>query len=226
MSQLDTSTITQYALQESQYIKEETSKSQIYLHHTAGNANGVGVFKGWETTADRIATCIVISGKPRPQDSWQDGQIVQGFSSRFWAYHLGLKKETFSRLGLRYQSLDKISVGIEICNWGQLTKTARGWETYVGSLVPESEVCKLETSFKGFKYFHSYTDAQIESTRKLLIYWKDKLGIPISYKGDEIFALDKRALAGEPGVYTHNSVRRDKVDVYPHPKLIQMLKSL
>jgi hypothetical protein len=223
---LDPSTITQYSLPDSQYIKEETTKTQIYLHHTAGNANGVGVYEGWKATQDRIATCIVISGKPRAGQGWRDGQIVQGFSSRFWAYHLGLKSDTFRRFGLPFKSLDKISVGIEICNWGQLTKTARGWETYVGSLVSDDEVCTLPTAFKGFRHFHSYTDAQIESTRQLLVYWKDRLGIPISYKGDEIFALDKRALAGEPGVYTHNSVRRDKVDVYPHPKLVEMLKSL
>jgi len=35
-----------------------------------------------------------------------------------------------------------------------------------------------------------------------------------------------RALRGEAGVYTHNSVRYDKVDIYPHPKMIEMLKSL
>lgn len=31
---------------------------------------------------------------------------------------------------------------------------------------------------------------------------------------------------GEAGVFTHNSVRMDKVDIYPHPKMIAMLKSL
>ena len=30
----------------------------------------------------------------------------------------------------------------------------------------------------------------------------------------------------ENGVYTHNSVRKDKADVYPHPKLIEALKAL
>ena len=129
-------------------------------------------------------------------------------------------------MGVPFRRLDKTSIGIEICNWGQLTKTARGWETYVGTLVPESEVCTLDKSFKGYKHFHSYTDAQIESVRQLLVYWKSVWGIPISYKGDEIFGLDRRALSGESGVYTHNSVRKDKVDIYPHPKMIHMLKSL
>lgn len=223
---LDVTKIIQYDLPENQYFKEEHPKSQIYLHHTAGNANAVGVYDGWKMTNDRIATCIVIAGKPRATDRWKDGDIVQGYPSKYWAYHLGLKRETFSRFGVKYQSLDKISIAIEICNWGQLTKTARGWETYVGSLVAQEDVCVLPTAFKGSRYYHNYTDAQIEAVRDLLVYWKDKWGIPISYKGDEIFNLDKRALAGEPGVYTHNSVRKDKVDVYPHPKMVEMLKSL
>jgi hypothetical protein len=33
-------------------------------------------------------------------------------------------------------------------------------------------------------------------------------------------------LMGDPGVYTHNSVRPDKTDVSPQPKLIDMLKKL
>ena len=35
-----------------------------------------------------------------------------------------------------------------------------------------------------------------------------------------------RALKGESGVYTHNSVRFDKIDITPQPKMIAMLKSL
>jgi hypothetical protein len=222
---LDLTKIVQYPFPESQYIKEETKKKQIYLHHTAGNASGVGVYDYWKGTSERVATAVTIAGKSK-NGSWVDGQIVQGFSSKFWAYHLGLKNSVFKNAGLPYISLDKISIGIEICNWGQLTKTARGFETYVKTIVPDDEVLELETPFKGYKYFHNYTDAQIESVKNLLIYWKGIWNIPIAYKGDEIFKIDRRALTGEPGVYTHNSVRTDKVDIYPHPKMIQMLKSL
>jgi hypothetical protein len=225
MNQLDLSSIVKYPFPENQYIKEDTQKTQIYLHHTAGNPNGVGVFDYWKGTSEKIATCVTISGKSK-NGSWKDGQIIQGFSSKYWAYHLGLKSSTFKNAGVPFRWLDKTSIGIEICNWGQLTKTARGWETYVGTLVPEDEIIELPTRFKGFKFFHNYTDAQIESVRQLLVYWNGIWEIPIEYKGDQIFNLDIRALSGESGVYTHNSVRRDKVDIYPHPKMIQMLKSL
>lgn len=212
--------IKQVQFPENQYVKEEHPKKQIYLHHTAGNSSGENVFKFWATNKERIATCVSISG---PGDV--DGLIVQGFSSKHWAFHLGLKESTFNRFGVPYQSLDKISIGIEICNWGHLTKKGNKFFTYVNRELPANQVIELETPFKGQKFFHNYSDAQLESTRKLLLLWKERYNIPLTYK-ESIWDISKDALSGVPGVYTHNSVRTDKIDVYPHPKLIQMLKSL
>lgn len=205
-----------------QYIAEEHAKKQIYLHHTAGGADGVKVFQHWEANPERIATCVAISG---PGQGCIDGQIIQGFSSKHWAFHLGLKESTFQKAGLPYQSLDKISIGIEICNWGQLTQKDGKFFTYVNRELPASQVCELEKPFKGHKFFHNYTDAQIESVKQLLLLWKERYGIPLDYYED-IWDITPRALKVASGVFTHNSVRRDKMDVYPHPKLIQMLKSL
>jgi len=204
----------------SQYIREEHPKKQIYLHHTAGNSSGINTFQGWSATPERIATCVAISGKGS-----NDGQIVQGFSSKYWAYHLGLKESTFDKYGVPYQSLDKISIGIEICNWGQLTRKGDKFYNYVNREVPVDEVIDLKTPYKGFRYFHNYTDAQIQSVKELLLLWKDKYGIPLTYNED-IWGITTRALKGQAGVFTHNSVRTDKVDIYPHPKMIEMLKSL
>jgi N-acetyl-anhydromuramyl-L-alanine amidase AmpD len=204
----------------SQYVAEEHPKKQIYLHHTAGNSSGINVFKFWETTQERIATCVAISGPGS-----EDGQIVQGFSSKFWAFHLGLKESTFQKHGVAYKSLDKTSIGIEICNWGQLTKKDGKFYNYVNKIVPEDQVIELDKEFKGYKYFHNYSDAQIESVRELLVLWKGRYNIPLTYNED-IWGISVRALKGESGVFTHNSVRTDKIDVYPHPKLIAMLKSL
>lgn len=214
--------IKQVSFPASQYIAEEHPKKQIYLHHTAGNADGVQVFNDWASNAERIATCVTISG---PSQTTVDGQIIQGFSSKHWGFHLGLKESTFQKAGVPYQSLDKISIGIEICNWGQLTEKNGKFYTYVNRELPRSQVCELDKPHKGFRYFHNYTDAQIESVKQLLLMWKDRYKIPLDYYED-IWDITPRALKGASGVFTHNSVRRDKVDVYPHPKLIQMLKSL
>jgi hypothetical protein len=223
MKELDLSSILQYNFPDDQYIKEETKKKQIYLHHTAGNASGPGVFDYWKSNAEHVATCIAVSGKSKFS---VDGQIVQGYSSKFWSYHLGLKQDIFTANKVPYQSLDKISIAIEICNWGFVTETVRGWESYAGTIIPESDVVEYAEPFKGRRHYQKYTDAQIESVRQLLVYWNKTHGIPITYKGYPIFGIDKRALAGEPGVYTHNSVRADKSDIHPQPEMIAMLKSL
>lgn len=217
--------LTQTQFPASQYIAEEHPKTQIYLHHTAGNPDPFGVFRWWSNTPERVATCISIGGKPKPGQNWIDGEVVQGFSSKYWGYHLGLKQSVFSYNGLPYKSLDKISIGIEICNWGQLSFKDGKYYNYVGGVVAAEDVCTLATPFKGYKHFHNYTDAQIAALKEMLLSWRDKYGIPLAYNED-IWDITKRALKGEPGVYTHNSVRKDKTDVYPHPKLIAMLKSL
>jgi hypothetical protein len=113
--------ITQTGFPSGQFIAEEEPKKQIYIHHTAGNADPFGVFTFWASNRERIATCVTIGGKPKTGSNWQDGEVVQGFSSKYWAYHLGLKESNFHKFNLPYKSLDKNSIGIEICNWGQLT---------------------------------------------------------------------------------------------------------
>ena len=206
----------------SQYVREEHPKKQIYLHHTAGNNSGTNVFKWWASNPERVATCVAIAG---PGSTDGDGKIVQGFSSKYWAHHLGIKPAVFSRFGVPYTNLDKISIGIEICNWGQLSFTNGKFYNYVGGEVPENQVIKLDVPYKRHIYFHNYSDAQIQSVKDLLLLWKDRYGIPLKYNED-IWNVTPRALRGEAGVFTHNSVRLDKVDIYPHPKMIQMLKSL
>lgn len=217
--------ITQYPIPQEQYIFEETSKKQIFLHHTAGNQDPYGVYKDWNNNPERIATCVVIGGKPKKTDIHIDGQIIQGYSSKYWAYHLGLKESTFHNFNLPYKSLDKYAIGLEICSWGQLTYKNNKFYNFIGKAVANEEVIELDTPFRGYKYFHNYTDAQIQSVKELLLYWKNKYNIPLTYNKD-IFDVNARALKGESGVFTHCSVRYDKVDIYPHPKLIEMLKTL
>jgi hypothetical protein len=198
------------------FYREETKKTQIYLHHTAGGPDGEQVFSYWDRNPVRVATCVAISA---------DGTIVQGFGSKYWAYHLGLTVEPFKAKGLRHITLDRISIGIEICAYGPLTKSGQQYKTWSGQLIDPANVCVLDTPFRGSKYYHAYTDAQIESVKDLLLLWADRYGIPLKYR-PEIWDIDSQALKGEAGVYTHCSVRKDKSDVYPEPRLIEMLKGL
>lgn len=214
--ELDISKIKQVRLKESQYFAEESAKTQIYLHHTAGNGNAEAVSRYWNGTSDRVATAFVVG---------QDGLIVQCFSSKHWAWHLGISKAEFKGQGAKYKNLDKASVGIEVCNWGYLKEKDGKFYNYVNARVPESMVTTLDEPFKGYKHWYKYTDAQIESTRQLLVYLCDTYNIPREYRA-QIFSLDKEAFKGTPGIYTHNSVRKDKSDIYPCPRMIQMLENL
>lgn len=212
--------IVQDNLSEAHYYREESRKSQIYLHHTAGGSNPHAVIDDWrKDSRGRIATCIVIgNGK-------FDGQIVQTFTSKYWAYHLGVKNTVFNAHRLPALNLDKTSIGIELCNWGPLTKTGSSYFNYLKKEVPLSEVCELVTPYKGYKYYHKYTAAQITAVRELLLYWGGLYRIPLNYNAD-IWGVTRRALTGTPGVFTHNSVRADKTDVSPQAGLISMLNSL
>jgi len=215
--------VIKHAFPDAQFLKTETKKFQIYLHHTAGNASGLGTANWWASNEDRIATSYIVTGNIKSAKE-KDGDVIECFDSKYWAYHLGLKQEVFTANKVPYQSLDKISIGIEVCNWGQLTKLTNGtYKNYVGGIVPNDEV--IECKFKKYSYWHAYTDKQIAALKELLLFLCDKHGISKVYNED-IWKVTTRALKGENGIFTHNSVRTDKVDMYPHSKLIEMLKSL
>lgn len=216
--------ILQVPFSDNEYVKEETKKKQVYLHHTAGNSSGVATFKAWDADSrGRIATCVCISGKGAKEG---DGKIVQGFSSKYWAYHLGAKRDIFDAYGVPYIALDKISIGIEICAWGQLEERGGKYYNYVNREVAKEDVCTLDEPYKKYVHFHKYTDEQIRSVENLLKYWNEVYDIPLDYREDDMWGVSTDALKGVAGVYTHNSVRKDKIDIFPQPEMIQMLKGL
>lgn len=206
---LDLSKIIQVNLPESQYFKEETAKKQICLHHTVSGPDGRRVFEGWASTPERIATALVVSA---------DGTIFQGFNSKYWAHHLGLKASNNT-------ALNKLSIGIEVCNWGALTFTNGKYMSAFNREVPAAEVIDYGKDWRGARYFHRYTAAQLESTRQLVVFLCNRYSIPLDYNED-IFDINQRALKGEPGIFTHVSYRTDKSDMQPQPELKAMLAGL
>lgn len=213
---LDIQKIVQKRLSKGQFFEEASDKTQIYLHHTAGNGNAEGVSRYWNSNDSQIATAFVVG---------ENGTIVQCFSSKHWAWHLGIDSQDFATRGLPYKNLNKLSVGIEVCNWGMLKEKNGKFFNYVGGEINPSYVTTLETPYKGYKHWYKYTDAQIEATRQLVVYLCETYDIPKAYR-KEIWSLDNEAFKGTKGIYTHNSVRKDKADIYPCPRMIKMLQSL
>lgn len=212
--------IVQYPMPLSQYIATPTNKTQIVLHHTASGPDPFSVINYWNSTSERVATPVVIGGFGQ-----HDGVIAQGYSSKFYAGHIG-RAHGLEKWGLPYFDYSSISIGVEICNWGFLKKTSKGFVNYVGRIVPDNQVCELAKPYKGYKYFQKYTPKQIDATEKLLRYWNKIYGIPLTYREKEMWDISKDAHNKVPGVYTHNSYRLDKTDIFPDPDMIAMLKSL
>ena len=206
---LDLKKIIQFPFPEEDYYKEETPKKQIVIHHTVSGPKAENIFIGWQQTPERVATALVIGG---------DGKIVQGYSSKYWAHHLGLKTASNT-------AMNKSSIGIELCNWGGLTFDGTKYRNAYGNIVSENSIIKYTKKFRGFNYFQRYSTAQIESLRQLLVFLCVKFNIPKTYNSD-MWGISGNALAGKPGIYTHVSYRKDKSDCHPQPELITMLKEL
>jgi len=217
LNKLNLKDIIQVDFPNDQYVRKQSDKKQIVLHHTVSGQGVNGDIAWWRQTTQRIGTQIIVD--------WE-GKIYQCFSSKYWAYHLGAGN----------YKLDKHSIGIEIDSWGGLVKHNRSWypakwdkknKKYIANLAhkPIKNVQKYPKGFRGFYGYEKYTDKQIEAVRKLLVYWNEQYDIPLDYNED-MFDVSDKALDGQDGVWTHVSFREDKSDCHPQPELIDMLKSL
>jgi N-acetyl-anhydromuramyl-L-alanine amidase AmpD len=189
------------------------------LHHTVSGDSVLGDIEWWKSTAERVATPIIIA---------RDGGIHQLYSSQYWAHHLGIKQEHFKRFELPALNTqrNKEFIGIELDSWGGLTTKNGKFYSFSGQEVKKENVTFYEKAFRGYQYFEKYTTAQIASLKELLEYWGERYAIPLSYKGPIMFEFNKRALSGESGIWAHVSFRPDKSDVHPQKELIDMLKVL
>jgi hypothetical protein len=184
-----------------EYFPVDFKKTIIYLHHTCGGNRPDYVVQGWDKdhnsdgSVSRIATSFVIGGKStRDGDTSWDGTIIRCFPESQWAWHLGAKDTNIT--------IDKISIGIEICNYGYLNKSKTGqYLTYVNSIVPEDQVVELSKPFRGYKYYHKYTDAQISSVRELLIYLGNKFNINLKMGLQEWIYKEKLIMPNGLSIY-------------------------
>lgn len=208
-----------------EYVKKVTKKKVIYLHHTAGSHRPDWVISGWDKADSngkrvRVGTHYVIGRESIDGDLTWDGKVFRAFEDKYWAYHLGAGGDV----------RNSEAIGIEITNYGYLTKNDKGeFINYVGSTIPQSNVVDLGEEWRGYRYFQKYTNGQIESLRKLIIYLIDKHDIEIEKGIYNInwFEYDSKFLEkGQKGIRTHVNVRKDKTDCFPQKELIDMLNSL
>jgi len=216
--------INNHMLSKGEYLPGPTHKEWLFIHHTAGWHNPYRTVDHWSgDNRGRIATEFVMGGPSIHNNDFQyDGDIVRCLPDGAYAWHLG-------RNGLNEMHTN--SVGIEVCNFGYL----KDGRTYAGSTVHENQIVELDKKFKGYKFWHKYSDAQIESLRKLILFIADRdnidvrKGLPelIKQKGAEAFEWNEDAYYGRiKGLWSHSNTNKGKSDMFPQENLLTMLTEL
>jgi len=216
--------INNHMLPKGEYLPGPTQKEWLFIHHTAGWHNPYRTVDHWSgDNRGRIATEFVMGGPSIHNNDFQyDGDIVRCLPDGAYAWHLG-------RNGLHEMHTN--SVGIEVCNFGYL----KDGRTYAGSTVHENQIVELDKKFKGYKFWHKYSDAQIESLRKLILFIADRdnidvrKGLPelIKQKGAEAFEWNEDAYYGRiKGLWSHSNTNKGKSDMFPQENLLTMLTEL
>ena len=211
------------------YYPVNTPKKAIIIHHTAGYIGAAGDIKRWrEKFSFPIATHYIIE---------RSGFSEHVFLDEYWSNHTGVNT-----------TLSKGTLSLELTNIGYLTKMNDGRyrdaygniktaEQFGGISSPytlnsNNQVVKAD-SYRNRQYFQEYTDEQLEALRVVLQGWNQKFGIPLGFNFsnfNDIFPargkVSSNAKSLIPGIYTHNSIRTDKLDVSPTKKMLEFLKTL
>jgi peptidoglycan hydrolase-like protein with peptidoglycan-binding domain len=216
--------IEEYLLPKGEYLEGPTNKEYLFLHHTAGWHNPYKTVDNWgRDTRGRVATEFVMGGPSvKGNDETHDGRLLQCIPEGGYGWHLG-------KNGSQYMHTH--SVGIEVCNFGWI----KDGKTYAGTSVHESQIVTLPESFRGHKTWHRYSDKQIDVLKKWILYIAERDNIQVTdglvqeikKNGAKGFEFNQDAYDGKiKGMWTHTNTRKDKVDMFPQPELIDMLLSL
>lgn len=191
-------------LKADQYYQGVYPKKYIFLHHSAGSS-AASAISHWAATPDHIATPYIID---------RDGTIYEVFPPEMWAYHLGVKGNS---------AIEKASIGIELVAWGQLTLKEGKYYTYTKKQLPDLEVVSVD--FRGHRFFQRYTPEQIAALKVLLPYLMDRFKIVPQTSRNEFWEWQDPSKL-QPGVWSHTTVRKDKVDIFPQPEIVELVYGL
>ena len=215
--------ILKYHMPKGTYFEGPVKKQWIFLHHTAGWDNPYQVADMWaRDNRGNVATEFILGGQSVKNGSTKyDGELIQCFPDGGYGWHTGTGNSVMHRN----------SIGIEVCCMGQIVNG----KTYVNTPADPSQVVKLAKPFRGYQYWHRYSDEQIRVLKNWILYCSNKYNIDprvglvewVKEKGADGFdVLDLAKANSTPGMYSHTNVMKGKVDMFPQQELIDMLLSL
>lgn len=126
----------------------------LVLHYTASGDNRDGDEKYFQKRAAKASAHIVIE---------RDGEVTQCVPFNKKAWHAGRsvwKGKT---------NCNAFSIGIEIDNWGLLTKRADGsFISHTGTVIPKEKVMEAPNKLGRGRYWEIYDPRQLESLREVV----------------------------------------------------------
>lgn len=191
------------------FYNEKHPKKKIVLHFTVGHLKG-DLLSLTSESRGHVSTAFVVA---------RDGIVYQLFSSAAWSYHLGRNAQG----GNGNQS--KISIGIEISNYGPLTKKGNELHTAYSKANRKDVYCtlddtdqyiKLPRSYRGYQYYTNYTNEQYHAIIVLLRYLTKTYDIPRKFVDEaNRFKTTRSNSADFEGITSHVNFRSDKFDIGP-----------
>ena len=163
------------------YYPNPHPKDTIYLHHTEGHFRPDWVISTWNrnrknsTNKIRTGASLIIGGNdPLGLDNSFDGVVIEAFPAEAWAHNLTIKAKNNTFLNQK-------GISIEMCCYGPLTQSLNGdFYTKTHLLIPKNQVTELSEPFRGSKFFHSYSQNQLEKLEELILHLSERFEIDLS----------------------------------------------
>lgn len=195
----------QYRLPAVQFMGKDATvkKSGVVLHFTAGSTVE-GAYQSWLADSARVGTAYIVG---------KDGSVYETFEPGAWAYHLGAKDAL----------QEKRTIGIELVNEGPLQVNGDNLVWWPGEFSAKycvigqrEKYVHVPEGWRGFHYFASFSQEQIQATAALVGTLLDQFSIPRAFlpegKRLEYCPVEARKLSG---ITTHANWRKDKFDIGP-----------
>lgn len=154
-------------LQDAKWIETKNrgraiTPSALVIHYTAGGSTDGAV----QTFLNAGVSAHFVIGR--------NGELIQMVDTDVAAWHAGVSIWNGRR------ELNQWSIGIELVNWGPLTRNDKGdFISWAKTVVPQSEVYEGQHKNKDCKYdyWHSYTLRQIAMLKKVVCILREHYGI-------------------------------------------------
>jgi len=189
------------------HFKEPAEKKRIILHFTAGPLS---------SDIPQLTPAIDRSNKfvSVPFVVGRDGTIYQLFSSKHWAFNLGMKAAD----GNVNHIFERESIAIEISNYGLLIPDGNQLKTIYDrpgrpdiycSLDQTDAYVELNAPFRKHSFYATYSDLQMKSLIDLLRWLTDKYHIPLEILPEDLRYDCNSTTQNFKGITSHVNYRKE-----------------